>query len=156
MSEDTAGFGWKDSVEVPDGEYALVPEGPAAFEVLKRDRQRKEFGQFGVCNVAVVTLAVASESGGATGEVTVQFPLVLKMGWKILQLATACGFRKRGESNEIDPRWWEKFPGASGRCVIAHRKYPKRGESKDKSQSATWTGVGNEVAEFTAAGETEF
>jgi hypothetical protein len=102
--------------------------------------------------------AEGEAEGEGSGEIQSQFGLVLKLGWKIVQLATACGFRKHGDSNEIDPRWWDKFTGATGECVIAHRKFAKKGESKDKS-AATWTGVSNEITEFVAAegaGEREF
>jgi len=156
---DDKGFGWKDKVEVPESGFALLPEGPAVFEITKLERQRKEFGQFGVINVAVMTFLCCPKEGEGSGEIQVQFGLVLKLGWKIVQLATACGFRKHGDSNEIDPRWWDKFEGATGECVIAHRRYAKKGESKDKSQSDKWTGVSNEITEFVAAegaGEREF
>jgi hypothetical protein len=141
-------FGWGDTVDVPESGHVLLPEGKAFFSVTKLERQRKEFGSFGVINVAVVTCTCFSCAEDASGEadITVQLGLTRALGWKILQLATACGFRKPGDGNEIDPRWWGKFVGAEGVCTIKHREYTtKKG---DKRQS-------NEIAEFLAPEDAE-
>jgi len=134
-------FGWGDAVDVPETGHTLLPEGKAFFTITKLERQRKEFGQFGVINVAVVTCTCWTAVEGARGEadITVQLGLARSLGWKILQLATACGFRKPGDGNEIDPHWWGKFPNAEGTCTIKHRGYTtKKGETR----------TANEIAEF--------
>lgn len=137
------GFGWSDKVDVPDSKFSLLPKGEAFFTVTKIERQRKEYGSFGVQNVAVISFMCTPVEGEGDGEIEVQFGLVKKLGWKILQLATACGFREHGDSNEIDPRWWAKFEGASGRCMIDHRE----GKKKKSDGSAA---MFNEIAEFLA------
>lgn len=141
-------FGWNDSVDVQETGYTLLPEGKAFFTVTKLERQRKEYGTFGVINVAVVTCTCFSAEEGASGEadITVQLGLARSLGWKILQLATACGFRKPGDGNEIDPRWWGKFMGAEGTCAIKHREYTTRKGEKRKA---------NEIAEFLAPDDAE-
>lgn len=141
------GFGWSDKVDVPESSFTLLPEGPAFFTITKLERKRKEFGKFGVCNVAVMTfLCVPVEGDNQSGEIQGQFALVRALGWKIVQLATACGFRKHGDSSEIDPRWWGQFVGAEGGCILAHRKFTGKKDGKEK--------LANEIAEFTDPEET--
>ena len=133
-------FGWGDTVDVPESGHVLLPEGKAFFSVTKLERQRKEFGSFGTINVAVMSFTCFAKDGDGEADVTVQFGLVRSLGWKILQLATACGFRKPGDGNEIDPRWWGKFVGAEGVCQIAHRYYTGKKDGKERKA--------NEIAEF--------
>jgi hypothetical protein len=142
MSERNDGFGWNDQVEVPESGFELLPEGPAVFEIVKVDRQRKEYGQFGVCNVAVMTFLCSPVDGEGSAEVQSQFALVKRLGWKIVKLATACGFRKSGDGTEIDPRWWNRFVGATGRCEIGHRTYTGKKDGKEREV--------NEIVEFVA------
>jgi hypothetical protein len=137
------GFGWSDKVDVPESSFELLPEGEAMFEIVKLERQRKEFGKYGVCNVAVLSCMCASVDTDAKGEIQVQLPLVKQMGWKILQVATACGFRKNGDGSQVDPRWWAKFEGAGGRCTIGHRKYTGKKDGKEKTA--------NEITEWLSA-----
>jgi hypothetical protein len=133
-------FGWGDKVDVPDsGGYVLLPEGPAVFEIIKLEKARKPFGQFGTINVAVLTLLCSPVDGNESAEIKTQLGLHLSLGWKIVQLATACGLRKHGDSNEIDPRWWAQFVGAGGRCEIKHREY--KGNKGDMLKA-------NEIARF--------
>jgi hypothetical protein len=132
-------FGWGDTVDVPESGHVLLPEGRAFFSVTKLERQRKEFGSFGTINVAVMSFTCFAKDGDGEADVQVQFGLVRSLGWKILQLATACGFRKPGDGNEIDPRWWGEFVGAEGSCTIAHRGYATR---KGEKRTA------NDIAEF--------
>ena len=145
------GFGWSDAPTVPESSFALLPEGPAVFTITKLERQRKEFGSFGVINVAVMTFLCAPKDGDGSAEIESQFGLVLKLGWKIVQLATACGFRKHGDGNEIDPRWWAQFEGATGECIIGHRKtVGKKGKNEGKEMTF------NEISEFVAPGDYPF
>lgn len=130
---DNDGFGWNDKVAVPESGFELLPEGPAVFQIVKIERQRKEFGKFGTCNVAVMTFLCSPEAGEGSAELQSQFALVTPLGWKIVQLATACGFRKHGDSSEIDPRWWAQFDGATGRCEIGHRKFTRKRDGKEKT-----------------------
>jgi hypothetical protein len=148
MAKDNeGGFGWTDKVDVPETSYSVLPEGEAFFTITKLKRERKEFGKFGTINVAVMTCTPAEKDG--SGEIDVQFGLHAAMGWKILQLATACGLRKAGDGNEVDPRWWAEFEGKTGRCMIEHRQFARK---KDKPGEKT--GVANDIAEFLAP-ETE-
>jgi hypothetical protein len=135
------GFGWDDKVEVPEDGHTLLPEGPAVFVISKLERRRKEFGSFGVINVAVMTFECSPLDGDQEASVTSQFGLAKSLGWKIVKLATACGFRRHGDSSEIDPRWWAKFEGASGKLVITHRKFDKKDGSK---------GTSNDIKDFLA------
>ena len=141
---DNGAFGWGDEVEVKEGgAYTLLPEGEALFTVTKLARQRKEFGKFGVCNVAIITCLCTPVEGDGEAEIDSQIALHQELGWKIMQLATACGFRKHGEGNKIDPRWWAMLEaGGSGRCMIKHRTFPSKRDGKDVTV--------NEIAEFLA------
>ena len=140
---DNGAFGWGDEVEVKEGAYTLLPEGEALFTVTKLTRQRKEFGKFGVCNVAIITCLCTPVDGDGEAEIDSQIALHQELGWKIMQLATACGFRKHGEGNKIDPRWWAMLEaGGSGRCMIKHRTFPSKRDGKDVTV--------NEIAEFLA------
>jgi hypothetical protein len=146
MSDTTHdGFGWNDRVDVPESGFELLPEGPAVFQITKVERQRKEFGKFGTCNVAVITFLCSPLDGEGSSEVQSQFALVKALGWKIVKLATACGFRKSGDGNEIDPRWWGHFDGATGRCEIGHRTYTGKKDGKERTA--------NEITDFLAAEE---
>jgi hypothetical protein len=143
MSDTTHdGFGWNDQVEVPESGFDLLPKGPAVFQIIKLDRQRKEFGKFGTCNVAVMTFLCSPLDGEGSAEVQSQFALVRPLGWKIVKLATACGFRKNGDGNEVDPRWWGHFDGATGRCEIGHRTYTGKKDGKERTA--------NEITDFLA------
>jgi hypothetical protein len=140
MSEKHDAFGWNDKVEVPESGFELLPKGPAVFRIIELKRERKEYGKFGVCNVAVMTFLCSPLEGEGTAEVQSQFALVKALGWKIVKLATACGFRKHGDSNEIDPRWWAMFDGATGRCEIGHRPYNRKKDGKEVTT--------NEITDF--------
>ena len=143
MSEMHDGFGWNDRVDVPESGFELLPEGPAVFQITKLERQRKEYGKFGVCNVAVMTFLCSPLKGEGSAEVQSQFALVRPLGWKIVKLATACGFRAHGDGNEVDPRWWAQFEGATGRCEIGHRTFTGKKDGKERKV--------NEIVEFVAA-----
>lgn len=142
MTDTHEGFGWNDTVEVPETGFELLPVGPAVFQITKLDRQRKEYGKFGVCNVAVLTFLCSPVEGEGSAEVQSQFALVKALGWKIVKLATACGFRQSGDGNEIDPRWWGMFEGATGRCEIGHRTFTGKKDGKERKV--------NEIVDFLA------
>jgi hypothetical protein len=57
-----------------------------------------------------------------------------------MKLATACGFRTHGDANEIDPRWWALFEGATGRCEIGHRTFTGKKDGKEREV--------NEIVDF--------
>ncbi len=134
------GFGWNDTVEVPESGFELLPEGPAVFQITKLERQRKEFGKFGVCNVAVMTFLCSPLEGEGSAEVQSQFALAKPLGWKIMKLATACGLRTHDDVNEIDPRWWAQFEGATGRCEIGYRTFTGKKDGKERKV--------NEITDF--------
>lgn len=140
MSETHEGFGWNERVDVPESGFELLPKGAAVFQITDVERQRKEYGKFGVCNVAVMTFLCSPMEGEGTAEVQSQFALVKPLGWKIVKLATACGFRKHGDGNEVDPRWWNRFVGATGRCEIGHRTYNGKKDGRERTV--------NEIVEF--------
>lgn len=108
---------WSDPVS--DGD-ALLPVGPATFEVLKLDRDQREFGKCGLVNVADLTLICTSEGDGTAGNVRISLPLHRSMQWKIFQFFTSIGQRKHGEEGPFKPNWG-KVMGATGRCEIKHR-----------------------------------
>lgn len=135
-------FGWDDSPEVSESKFKLLPEGEAIFTIRKLERKRSDFGRFGTINVAVVTFLCSPLDGDGEAEIDVQFGLHKDLGWKIVSLATACGLRKSGDGNQIDPRWWAAFQGECGRCMIKHRKYKSK---KDGSERTA-----NEIESFLA------
>lgn len=137
-------FGFDDKVSVPESAYTLLPKGEAFFTVIQLTKKRDNYGKFGMCSIAVMKLMVTPVEGSdQKAPIEVNFPLVKEMGWKILQVATACGLRKHGDGNEIDPHWWSQFEGKDGRCMIDHRSAPaKKPGQKDRTF--------NEISEFLA------
>lgn len=140
-------FGFDDKVDVPESNV-LLPKGEAFYTITALEKERKDFGKFGMCNIAVLQCMCTPivEGNNQRTEVKVQLPLVKEMGWKILQVATSSGLRKKGDGNDIDPRWWSQFKGRDGRCLIGHRtgKVKKEGQSPREF---------NEIEEFLAPEE---
>lgn len=130
------GFGWDSKIDPADAEkkYPLLPEGPAMFSVLKLERKRKEMGDMGMQNVAVVTVALTTfvedydkEQFAEKAEVEVNLILVKSLLWKLLQFFVSIGQRKHGDEGIFVPNW-AKIEGECGRCTIGHRK----GKKSDK------------------------
>ena len=154
MTDSHEGFNWTDTVEVPETGFELLPEGLAVFQITKLDRQRKEFGKFGVCNVAVVTFLCSPVAGEGSAEVQSQFALVKTLGWKIVKLATACGLRRSGDCSEIDPRWWGQFEGATGRCEIGRRTFTdKKNRERKVNDIVDFLPMDPEAEQSTPRGE---
>jgi hypothetical protein len=124
-------FGLDDKVEVPESQYALLPKGEAFFTITKRIISREPYGQYGVTTLVKLKIMVTPVTGNQTGMIDYTLALVRPLGWKIINVATACGLRKHGDGNEIDPRWWSQLEGKDGRCVIGHRlaKAKKEGQT---------------------------
>jgi len=130
------GFGWDSKINPADAEkkYPLLPEGPAMFTVLKLERKRKEIGEMGMQNVAVVTVALNTlvdeydkEQFAEKTEVEINLILVKSLLWKLLQFFVSIGQRKHGDEGIFVPNW-AKIEGEFGRCTIGHRK----GKKNDK------------------------
>ena len=148
MSEDKnkEGFGWDDSIDPNQQQRVLLPAGPAMFSVQELKRERKEFGKFGVQNIAVVVMLVSTmETGFDTQEVQVNLPLVHALKWKITNFFTAIGQRKHGDEGEFVPNW-SKVVGATGNCVLEHREVTSKKGTK-------YTVA--DVKEFTAPEQTD-
>ncbi len=145
MSEDKQGFDWGDEID-PTQQYVLLPEGPAMFSVMELKRERKEFGKYGVQNVAVVKLMVSSMTEGYDSkEIEVNLPLVNDLKWKITNFFTSIGQRKHGDEGKFVPDW-SKVVNATGTCVLEHRSYTNK---KDKKVTIA------DVKEFTAPETTD-
>jgi hypothetical protein len=130
MSEAVKGFGWGDKIDPTAEARPLLTAGAALFKVTDMKRDRKEFGKFGVQNIAVITLVARSLETPEEGEVdvdelTVQLALVSQLKWKIVQFFTSIGQRKSGDEGEFTPDW-SKVKGSEGGCTIEHRPYKKR------------------------------
>lgn len=125
-------IGWGDALPPPK-EFELLPEGDAQFEVLKIERARKEMGKLGTCNVAVLSLLVASFNGGDPAPVEVNLALHPKTVFKIYQFFAAIGQYNHGDVENGKPFTpnWSKVTGQSGNCVIKHRKWTGR-DGKEK------------------------
>ena len=143
MSEKaTEGYGWGDAIDPKEATQTaqLLPECEAVFSVEKLDRQRKEYGKFGLCNVAVLTLLAqdAAADNGPQVEITVQLPLVASMRWKVLAFAVAIGQRKHGDEGLFTPNW-AAMVGRTGMAKVGVREYTDRHGVKRKA---------NEILEF--------
>jgi hypothetical protein len=142
-------FGFEDTVEVPDTQYKLLPQGEGMFTIIGMETGRRVFGKFGECSIADIEFNVRNIETSDEATVRVSFPLVKEMGWKILQLAIATELRKHDDGPQINPKWWAEWrktgPKANhitGRCMIGHRT-----NKKDPSK------VYNDIEKFLAPGE---
>ena len=133
MSEKSKdGFGWDDKIDPTQSTRVLLPAGPAVFNVMELKRERKEFGKYGVQNIAVVELMVSTmEAGYDAQEMTVNLPLINDLKWKITNFFTSIGQRKHGDAGEFTPNW-AKVVGATGSCVLEHRDYENKRKEKVK------------------------
>ena len=128
MTPEKNGFGWDDQIDPKDTERPDLPDGPATFAVVKIQRDRKEFGKYGVQNIAKLTLSVMSMVEGAPEpavEFDVNLALINDLKWKVLQFFTAIGQRKHGDAGNFAPNW-AKVEGEIGRCVLQHREFKKK------------------------------
>lgn len=134
MSE-TNGFGWNDELPPPQ-EYKTMPEGDAQFEVLKLVRARRDFGKLGTCNIADVTLRVASYADADNPqEIEVALALHPKMAFKHYQFFAAIGMYKHGDVEAGKPFRpdWPKIVGKVGLCTIKHREWKGKDGATRKS-----------------------
>jgi hypothetical protein len=151
----TDGFGWDAPINPADSntEHKLLPEGPAMFTVTALKRDRKEFGKFGVQNVAVITLLVSTlvedydkDTYCDEAEVEVNLALIKQLQWKLLQFFTSIGQRKHGDEGLFTPNWG-KVKDEVGRCMVAHRKFTGRKSGKEMTA--------NDIKEFLAPDEAQ-
>lgn len=128
--EKKQGFDWGDSIDPTQSTRVLLPAGPAVFNVMDLKRERKEFGKYGVQNIAVVELMVSTmEAGYDAQEMTVNLPLINDLKWKITNFFTSIGQRKHGDAGEFTPNW-AKVVGSTGSCVLEHRDYTTKKGTK--------------------------
>jgi len=135
-------YGWDDAVETQDTKTAILPEGEALFCVRSFKKVRKDFGSFGVINVAVLTLDVQSLVNNQTGTVQTQIGLHHDLDWKVTRLFTAVGHRQPGDNVPLFPQW-TKLEGEQGFCKIKHRAY-----HKNSDPAGVKSGITHDVAEF--------
>ena len=114
-------LGWDDEIE-PGGEFKILPEGLAQFEVLKFDRARKEKGKLGTCNVAALKMVFTHQETGETATKDVELPLHRMLQFRLYQFFTAIGQRKHGDDGPFAPNW-AKVVGETGYCEIKHRSW---------------------------------
>lgn len=121
-------FGFGDAPEGSEDQFPLLPEGEAFFTIKSVKKERGNMGKFGECNIAVVEMQITTQDG-QKGIIFVNLILVKDMIWRILQLATATGLRKHGDSGKVDPSWWAKWAkgGMDGRCILTHSAGKKAG-----------------------------
>lgn len=135
MTTDSNGFGWTDALPPPN-EFKLLPEGDAQFEVLKLERARREFGKLGTCNIADVTVRVASYADPDNPqEVDAALPLHPKVAFKLYQFFAALGLYQHGDVESGKPFRpdWSKVVGKCGLCTIKHRPWKGKDGAERKS-----------------------
>jgi len=126
-TEETTGgiLNWDSPIDPTqkDREYVLLPKGKAFFSIVKLDKERKQFGKFGVIPVAVVHLKVTSAEDGApdeTGDIALNLGLHSDLAWKITEFFTELGQRKHGDKGKFVADW-NKIIGESGKCILSVR-----------------------------------
>ena len=112
-------LGWDDIIENDGEEFTILPEGDYTFTVTKVERGRsKGSAKMPPCNMAIITMRVEGETGGAT--VTDNILLHTKTEWKISSFLRAIGVKKHGEP--IKPNWLS-YIGATGSCHVIVDKF---------------------------------
>ena len=120
-------FGWDSALpENTKPAVEILPAGDAEFEVMKLDRQRKEMGRLGTCNVAVMKLQVTSLVENVQPQmIEVNLPLSPVTAYRLYQFFASIGHYKHGEVESGKPFKpdWSKVVGSTGLCVVKHREW---------------------------------
>ncbi len=117
-------LGWDAPID-DQGGFPDLPDGIARFEVLRFTRERAEHGKCGVCNIAILKLALRSDIDQSTATMDLKLPLHKLVMFKLWHFFTAIGQRKHGEDGPFVPDW-NNVEGATGAVEIYHRTFTKK------------------------------
>lgn len=130
MASNNNGFelDWDSTIDQDEQQYVVIPEGDYDFIV---DSVEKSFvgdnsEKYRGMKMAIVHLNIQVPD---MGEVPMRENFILhsNFAWKIGSLLVSTGLKKKGES--IQGSYWNKLPGARGRCKVgqtASKNNPER------------------------------
>ena len=112
-------FSWDGDTITADGnDYILLPPGDYPFTITKFDRARSQGSdKMPPCNMAVVYFEVHSDQGDV--QVRENYLLHSKFEWKLSQLFSSVGLKKKGEPCPLN---FNALPGRSGRLKLKHTR----------------------------------
>jgi len=112
-------FSWDGDTITADGsDYILLPPGDYNFTISKFDRTRSQGSdKMPPCNMAVVYFEIHSDQGDVT--VRENYLLHSKFEWKLSQLFSSVGLKKKGEPCPLN---FNALPGRSGRLKLKHTR----------------------------------
>lgn len=114
MENEGREFGWEDEIK-NDSEFTLLPEGDYSFTVDRFERGRSSGeGKLPACNMATVYFNV-TDGSGASAQIRENFILHSSLEWKLSQLFTSVGLKKKGEPLKMN---WQALIGRTGRCNV--------------------------------------
>lgn len=110
-------FNWDgDTITADSSDYILLPPGDYNFTIVKFDRARSQGSEkMPPCNMAVVYFEIHSDQGD--GQVRENYLLHSKFEWKLSQLFSSVGLKKKGEPCPLN---FNALPGRSGRLKLKH------------------------------------
>lgn len=127
MSIEGREFGWDDTIKNDGKEFITLPEEDYDFTIEKFERGRsKGAGKLPPCNMAIVTFTIHNPHGEDIS-VNENFILHTSMEWKLSELFTSVGLKKKGEEFRMN---WNMLPTSTGRCELKIDKYEKDGEQR--------------------------
>lgn len=109
---------WDDEI-TKDEQIIILPDGDYNFVINGIERgQYNGSDKIPPCKMVTVTFGIDN----AMGNVTVQerYYLVASQEWKLSQLFTGVGLKKKNEPLRMN---WNALPGKVGKCKIGHRTY---------------------------------
>lgn len=121
MSEMERGYDWEDEIQ-KDSNFTQLPEGDYDFVVDHYERARHAGSdKIPPCNKAIVFFRVIGPDGQ---EAIIQESYILhtKMEWKLSELFSGVGLKKKGEKIKMN---WNALPGLKGRAQISLDTDPK-------------------------------
>ena len=111
---------WNDEIE-QESEFELLPAGEYDFRVAVMERSFFNGSEkMDPCNMARLTLQIASPTTGNSINVFDRLYLSSKAEWRISQFLICIGQKKKGEKIKPD---WNAVEGSTGRAKIGIHKY---------------------------------
>lgn len=105
---------WDDQIQ-NDRAFVELPEGDYDFVIDHYERGRSQGSdKIPPCNMAIVFFNVKGPGGEET-VIRENFILHTKLEWKLSELFSSVGLKKKGEELRMD---WNALPGLSGKAHI--------------------------------------
>ena len=123
-------FSWDGDTITADGsDYILLPPGDYNFTIAKFDRTRSQGSdKMPPCNMAVVYFDIHSDQGDV--QVRENYLLHSKFEWKLSQLFSSVGLKKKGAELGNIGAAFDKAKGCEGHLKIKHEDFNGRTSAK--------------------------